>query len=245
MPDEHLTPVERGTLLALMAAGGPLRENADLKATFGIALKASHRAKLQRLGLVETSKGPLAHRLSEKGWEWAQIEIGATKPKGQMGMGPLYAVLGGLKRHIESHGLSLSDMFVRGSERSPAPPRSDLHEAAWSEADEALGQALQDMHIFTRSLDKLREAASGDFAALAKRSDLAANLVLQSVRLAAKKRELSLVPEPGAETAFDPVSQLSDEAVAPGDRVRVRKGAVFRGAPRTGVVVVKGEVEPI
>src|SRR5258707_14414923 len=89
----ELTPVERGAVLVLMANGRPLKESADLKAVYGLALKPNHRTKLQRLGLIETTKKPWTHVLSEKGWQWAKGQLSAARPKGLMGMGPLYALL--------------------------------------------------------------------------------------------------------------------------------------------------------
>src|SRR5258708_8713323 len=97
----ELTAVERGALFVLMATGRPLRESADLKAVYGLALKPSHRTKLQRLGLIETTKEPFfTHVLSQKGWQWTEEQLSAAWPKGQMGIGPLYALLHGLRRHI-------------------------------------------------------------------------------------------------------------------------------------------------
>jgi hypothetical protein len=75
MPTTDLTPVERGALLVLMAEARPLKESSELKAVHGIALKGSHRAKLRRLGLINTTENPFIHSLSEKGWQWARHEI--------------------------------------------------------------------------------------------------------------------------------------------------------------------------
>ena len=107
----ELTPIERGALLVLMAEGRPLKERAELKGIHGIALEASHRSKLQRLGLIQTTKKPFTHSLSEEGWQWARKEIGAPKPKGVMGTGALYSVLGGLRRYIDRHGIGLEGVF--------------------------------------------------------------------------------------------------------------------------------------
>src|SRR5262245_31858549 len=111
MPAAELTPVERGALLVLMAEGRSLKENAELKRIHGVALHASHRNKLQRLGLIRSTKNPLTHSLSEKGWQWAEKEIAAAKPRGRMGMGPLYAVLDCLRKHTERHGFKLKEVF--------------------------------------------------------------------------------------------------------------------------------------
>ena len=155
MPVAKLTPVERGALFVLMANGRPLRESADLKAVYGLALKPSHRTKLQRLGLIETTKKPWTHALSQKGWQWTEEQLSAARPKGQMGMGPLYALLHGLRRHIERHRCTLRDVFSEAGKTTDIAAQDRIENAAWAEADEALAQALQDMSVFNRALNKL------------------------------------------------------------------------------------------
>jgi hypothetical protein len=268
MPATDLTPVERGALFVLMAEGRPLKENSELKEVHGLALKASHRSKLQRLGLIHTTKDPFfTHSLSEKGWHWLMEETAAPKPKGIMGMGALYAVLHGLRRHTERSGLRLEDVFgktAQGSSNGATEPagaatnvkekenasargrsRQHIHEAAWSEADEALGQALQDIPVFTNAIVALQQASPADLDRLVKRTSAAGKLVMQSVRHAGRKRELELVMEPGTETAFDPALHRSDDAPQPGDRVRIRKPPVLRGPADARIVIIPGEVDPI
>lgn len=246
-----LTPVERGALLALMAAGRPLKESSELKGVHGIALSKEHRTKLQSLGLIDTVKKPhLTHALSEKGWQWAREQIAAPPPKGLMGMGALYAVLGGLRRYIEQQGYRLEDVFVKVQPNGRDNSRRHIQDAAWSESDEALGQALQDLPVLTRAIDALQQASTKESSAkelsnLIKRTSGAAKLVLQSVRHAGRKRELSLATETGSETTFDPVMHRSDDTPQPGDRVRVRKPPVIRGSANARVVVLLGEVEPV
>ncbi len=245
MAADELTPVERGVLLVLMASGRPLRESADLKATHNLALTPDHRAKLKRLGLVETTERPFTHTLSPKGWEWAREQLSAERPKGQMGMGPLYALLRGLHEHMDRHNYSLREVFSEGGKANANGARDSMENAAWAEADMALANALQDMSVFTRSMSKLQDVAQGNTAALAKRAVLASNLVLQSVRQAARLRELSFATEEGGETTFDPVMHTSHEHLTVGAAVRIRKAPVIRGPAKLGVVVLTGEVEPI
>jgi hypothetical protein len=241
----QLTPIERGALFALMAAGRPLKENAELKGVHGIILKVSHRNKLRQLGLIETTtQKPLTHTLSKEGWQWARTEITATKPKGTMGLGPLYSVLSGLHRYIERNHYTLEDIFCTNLVR-PEAAAGYLREAAWSEADEALGQALQDIPVLTRAFDKLDGASPNDASSLLKRARMAAELVLQSVRQASRKRELSLVVEANGEAAFDPTIHRSDATLEAGERVRVRKAPVVRGSAASRAVVLMGEVEPL
>jgi hypothetical protein len=98
------------------------------------------------------------HSLSEKGWEWVRHEISVPKPKGLMGMGALYSVLHGVRRHIERHGYRLEDVFSETQPNGSDSSRRHMHQAAWSEADEALGQALQDIPILTKAIETLQQA---------------------------------------------------------------------------------------
>jgi hypothetical protein len=194
--------------------------------------------------LIETSHKPMAHRLSKKGWDWAKAEIAAEAPKGQMGLGALYAVLHGLKHYLDRSGSELSSVFGDHAPRGNGSA-DHIREAAWSDADEALGQALQDMHLFTKARDRLREAAPENLASAAKRVASAADLVLQPVRLAARRRNLALMSEPGQEAPFNPLAHVSDHPATPGERVRVRKSPVIRGSTESAVIVIRGEVEPV
>jgi hypothetical protein len=223
-----------------------LKESSELKGLHGLALTPDHRRKLQGLGLIHTTKDPFfTHSLSKKGWQWAKNEITAPKPKGQMGMGALYSVLGGVRKYIERHGYQLEDVFAKATTETPENTGQHIREAAWSEADEALGQALQDIPVFTKAIESLQKASNADLNGLVKRTSAAANLVLQSVRHAGRKRELALAAEAGSETAFDPSLHRSDDAPRSGDRVRVRKPPVIRGPANARVVVLLGEVEAI
>jgi hypothetical protein len=246
MSAAKLTPVERGALFVLMAEGRPLSESSELRGVHGIDVKSSHRAKLKKLGLIDTTKDPYyTHSLSKKGLQWAREQMAAPSPKGQIGAGALYAVLHGLQRHIEEHGYSLEYIFDKTTPKRPDRSQRHMHEAAWSEADEALGQALQDMPVFTKAIEALQQASSASIDGLVKRTSAAAKLVLQSVRHAGRKRELALAMDTGAETAFDPAMHHSDDAPEPGDRVRIRKPPVIRGPANARVVILMGEVESI
>jgi hypothetical protein len=254
MAATDLTRVERGALLVLMAEGRPLKESSELKAIHAIQLTRSHRENLQRLGLIQTKTRPLTHALTNKGWQWVWEEAAVEQPKGYIGLGAVNAVLQGVRRYAEQRGCALEEVFGhappgkpdRGG--SPPPPdtgRQHMHEAAWSEADEALGQALQDLPILTKAIEALQKATTADVSAPVKRTSAAAKLVMQSIRQAGRKRELALAVEPGAETNFDPAIHRSEDQAQPGDRVRVRKPPVFRGPENNRVVVLLGEVEPV
>src|SRR5262249_34065759 len=69
-----------------------------------------------------------------------------------------------------------------------APPPGDGGNGSpeWSEADEALGRALQDMDFLDRSFAKLESGAEGELADRAGRAKDASDLILQWVRQAAR-----------------------------------------------------------
>lgn len=120
-----------------------------------------------------------------------------------------------------------------------------MQQAAWSDADEALGQALQDIPFFLRALQKLQESAPADLVPLVKRVSGGANLVLQSVRHAGRRRQLSVLTEEGSKAPYDPVIHRSDDPTKPGELVRIRKAPIIRGPVSAGIVVLSGEVEPV
>ncbi|MGA7323302.1 MAG: hypothetical protein WBX25_02175 [Rhodomicrobium sp.] len=211
-----------------------MKEGAEIKNKYGLSFTTKHRAKLQELGLIRTDAGrPIKRRLTDKGWEWAQAEISSSKPKGQMGLGALYAVLNALDRHAKQQGYSLKKVF-----------RIDhLQQAAWNEADEALGQALQDMPTLLDALDKLQATSAADLKPQVSRVVGATNVLIQSVRHAARRRELSVLGEAGAKVPFDPVAHRSAELTKPGTQVKIRKAPIIRGPSAAKFVVVPGEVD--
>ena len=114
---------ERAVMIALMALN---REtlNAELKRRYGLELKKSARAKLNREGLLQSRRLPgkgFAHELTDAGWAWVVAELDAKVPPrtGSAG-GALYALLNGLKVALEARGMVIQELFDRSE---PAPPR--------------------------------------------------------------------------------------------------------------------------
>jgi hypothetical protein len=136
---------------------------------------------------------------------------------------------------------------TRESVPVPASGQGELHkyliaEAAWAEADAAIGRALQDIGILTRSFDKLEEVAGGDAAMRAKAAKGASNLILQWVRQAARYRDIEAQSAIGQRVEFDPVFHDSDEAV-PGEPVRIIKPPIVRSTGSQQVILLRGDVE--
>ncbi|MFM9847672.1 MAG: hypothetical protein ACKVP3_10990 [Hyphomicrobiaceae bacterium] len=129
MSTGNLTLIERGTLIVLMAEGGPLRDR-DLKGVHGIALAPRHRMRLHDLGLINVTPKPLAYALSQRGWHWVRRELSARRPDGQMGAGPLYAVLNALARYLDRHQQTLAHVFggaaMAAQFPSPLIPEDDV-----------------------------------------------------------------------------------------------------------------------
>jgi hypothetical protein len=131
------------------------------------------------------------------------------------------------------------------SEVGPAPPdqASLIKEAAWSDADEALGRALRDMGALDRSFERLESVVDGEAAERTRRAKNASNFVLQWVQQAANKRSIKALNAVGERVQFDPVyHDLGDDA-APGDFVRVVKPSIVRGDGAQLIVLLRGEVE--
>lgn len=245
MPGIDLTPVERSTLLVLFTENRPLKESAELKRIFGITLTANHRTKLLSLKLIHTTTNPFTHRISSKGKKWAQRVISSPKPKGQLCMGALCSLLGRLRLQVEQLGYALEDAFGDTPLAATNGHQRYIKEAAWSEADEALAQALQDMPVFLKAIAELKNETPDHLADIVSRTSVMAQLVLQSVRLAGKKRQLEVISEAGAEILYDPDKYYADSATQPGERVKVRKTPVIRGSANASVVVARGEAERI
>jgi hypothetical protein len=250
MKQTALTPVERGILLILMAAGLPV-EQAQFKEVHGLSVRKNHRNKLVQLGLIDVGKERLAFSLTGEGWAWLKRELSAPRPGGVLGLGPLYAVLGALGRLTERLEMPLEAGFGPEAGLSPkavpcpapsAAPAKAPAEAglSWSDIDEPLARALQDIAVFATNATRFKNAAKSSFEREFAHVEGAANLVFQSVKLAAAKRKLDLDGQPGSETRYDPVLFHSDDLVKLGEPVRIRKSAVTRGHGKAKVIVQPG-----
>jgi hypothetical protein len=238
-----LTPVERGILFILMAHGQPVTQT-GFKSVHGLAVKRSHRQRLEEQGLIEVSKAPFTFVLTKGGWAWLSAETAAQKPKGLLGLGSLNAALGAIGQLANRLGLPLEDALApNGPPPDPAP--TAIRQPEWVEVDESLARALQDISVFSAALSRLRESAKGAFEQEIKRAELSANLVFQNVRVAAKKRGLDLDGTVGSEAAFDPVSFYSNEDIELGAPVRIRKSPVTRGQGKKKVIIQPGVAEAI
>lgn len=238
------TPVERGVLLILMATGQPVRQT-DFNKLHGLDVKKQHRQKLAGQDLIEVSTKPhITYTLTKKGWAWLSQEVTASKPKGSMGLGPLYAVLGAVDRLAKKLGKPLDEVLKPGFLPDPEKDE-DIRPPEWIEADELVARALQDMTAFGTAISRLKDTAKDVAEIEVKRVEIAANLVFQSVKLAGKKRALDLDGCVGTETSFDPVFFHSDEDIKFGAPVRIRKSPVTRGHGTKKTIIQPGLVEPI
>jgi hypothetical protein len=231
-----LTPVERGVLIVLMAQGEPTTQ-ADFKNRHGFEVKKNHRLKLAEAGLIEVAgKTQYTFTLTKDGWEWLSQELTAPPPEGSKGLGPLYAALGAINRLVKRLGLPVEEALKAGE----TPAHSDIREPEWIEADESLARALQDIPVFTRALNRLRNSGGAGLKDEIDQAELSADLVFQHIKLASKKRALALEGQVGEEVAYDPVHFSSHDDVNLGDRVRVRKPMVTRGQGKQKIIVQLG-----
>jgi hypothetical protein len=119
-----------------------------------------------------------------------------------------------------------------------------IREAAWADADRALGLALQDMGRLARSFERLESAVDGEAADRARHAKAASDFVLQWVWQAADKRSLKALNAVGEQVSYDPALHDVDDEASAGDHVRVVKPPIVRGGSAQQVVVVRGKVEP-
>jgi hypothetical protein len=238
-----LTPVERGILFILMAQGQPVKQ-AGFKSVHGLTVKRSHRHKLEERGLIEVSEAPLAFALTKRGWAWLSAETAAQKPKGVLGLGPLYAALSVIGQLAGRLGLPLEDALASNGP-PPGEPPTPIRQPELIEVDESLARALQDISVFSAALSRLRESAKGTLEQEIKRAELSANLVFQNLSVAAKKRALDLDGTVGSEASFDPVFFYSNEDIELGAPVRIRKSPVTRGQGKKKVIIQPGVAEAI
>lgn len=113
MSDDRLTMSERCVLFVLMAQARELT-NSDLLAVAGIKLDGKYRRHLNELDLVTSTMVNRAyvHELTDQGAVWCDEELSRERPdrSGSAG-GALYAVLAGLRRHLDDTGGTLADIF--------------------------------------------------------------------------------------------------------------------------------------
>lgn len=113
MPDDQLTLRECAALLVLMAEARVLT-NAELKAVAGFTLDGAPRRHLNELGYVTSTMVNRAyeHDLTDAGAVRCAAELSGPRParSGYAG-GALYAVLAGLRRHLDHTGHSLPEVF--------------------------------------------------------------------------------------------------------------------------------------
>lgn len=238
-----LTPIERGTLLALMASGGKLRESGELKSRWGIVLRSTHRAKLKSMALVYTTggtrKAPFEHELTEQGWAWARAELSAARsqpvPKGMMGLGALYVLLAGTGDALARLQLTPKDFFT-GDAVASGSSMSGAAETAWTMADESLARALQQTPRLRNAIDPVQ--------GLEKELRAFIGETIDALRHAARAREMIIEGSLGEVVAFDRRIHADDDPRArEGVSVRVVRPAIVQGEGAYRRMLRKAQVD--
>ncbi|WP_405139122.1 hypothetical protein [Nocardia sp. NBC_01388] len=137
MSDDRLTLSERCVLLVLMAEARELT-NAELTAIAGIKLDGKYRRHLNELDLVASTMVNRAfmHELTDRGAVWCTRELSACRPaRSGCAGGALYAVLAGLRRHLDDTGHALADIF--------RPDVESQVEAAYAELTRGSGTPIR------------------------------------------------------------------------------------------------------
>jgi hypothetical protein len=106
---------ERATLFALMAQGREV-SNKELETLYKITLNKASRNKLNRDGLIVSTKQKigLVHELTDKGWAWIRKEFTQSPPQVRGGgalVAALYAALATIGGGLDRRGLSLADLL--------------------------------------------------------------------------------------------------------------------------------------
>lgn len=256
-----LTPVERGVLVALMASGGSLKENAELSARFQIKMTPAHRKKLAGLGLIRTSKKPFAHTLTDEGWAFMADGFPMDIPRDGMKLGALNALLAGVRERAGPDADAIRAFFsgkaaktkapAKAEEKKPSTPPTppsgdaDLSDAAWSDSEEALAMALQDIAAFGARMTALERLIDDSQKNAAKQLALNADSIFQNIRQAARKRGLETVFERGEEVDFDAVHFDCFEEIDEGEPAIVLKQPVVKHTARDQtLIVLRGLVSP-
>jgi len=130
MQPDDLSVKERAVLFALL---GEAREvtNPQLEERAGFRLDGKERRKLNNLKLVDSRRAgrTYAHELTDAGWRWCAGELSVgLRGKATSMEGALYAVLGGLGRHLDDTQQSLADIFRRrpADEATASLPSEDV-----------------------------------------------------------------------------------------------------------------------
>lgn len=253
-----LTPVERGVLVALMAAGGPLREAADLGGKYGLKMTAWHRGRLADMGLVKTTKNPFTHELTDKGWAFLAKDFPRDVPQEKMKLGAMNALVEGVRERLAARGESLEAFFTGAAGEAAHPPPAEPEEkttesveaqlmadAAWSESETMLAMALQAIPAFGMRLGALEKSlGEGEEAAL-KQLSLSADSVFQNIRMAARKRGLEPVYKRGDEVAFDATYFDATDDMDDGEDALVMKQPIIRTRGGAEVVILRGLAAPL
>jgi hypothetical protein len=153
MQSDDLSVKERAVLFALM---GEAREvtNPQLADRAGFRLDGKERRKLNDLKLVDSRKTgrTYAHELTDAGWHWCATELPAgLRGKATSMEGALYAVLGGLARHLDDTGQSPADIFRRTTDEATPSPQGE------EDVEKLVTEAYRDLAAEPGEFVKLRQ----------------------------------------------------------------------------------------
>jgi hypothetical protein len=155
---DDLSVKERAVLFALL---GEAREvsNSQLAERAGFRLDGKERRKLNDLKLVDSRRTgrTYAHELTDAGWHWCATELSAgLRGRATSMEGALYAILGGLGRHLDDTGQSLADLFRRRSaaEATSSPHAQDVEK---EDVEKLVIEAYHDLAAEPGEFVKVRE----------------------------------------------------------------------------------------
>ena len=153
---EDLSAKERAVLFALMAEAREI-SNPELAERAGFRLDGKERRKLNDLKLVDSRMAGRAyrHELTDAGWHWCATELPAGLHGKVTSMeGALYAVLGGIARHLDDTGQSLADIFrPRSADAAELRDIDELIVAAYRDLAAAPGDFVKILELRAQLTD--------------------------------------------------------------------------------------------
>lgn len=242
-------------LVALMAAGGPLKESADLGGRYGLKLTAWHRNRLTEMGLVTITKNPFTHDLTDKGWAFLAEDFPLDVPAESIKLGAMNALFESVRDRLAARGDRLQDFFAgdapKPAAKTDAPKSTEevegklMADAAWSESETMLAMALQSIPAFSGRLGALEKAVGETNEAMLKQVSLSADSVFQNVRMAARKRGLEAMHERGDQVAYDSAYFDATDDMDEDEDALVMKQPIIRVRDGAEVIILRGLASPL
>lgn len=136
-----------------------------------------------------------------------------------------------------------SEAALSGPEPSRDDTQATLSDAVWSDAEDVLAAALQDLPLLALKVQALQPLVSKDASRALSQVELASHALGQKLSLAAQKRGLRVVAERGETHPFDGALFDCFDDISEGEQIVVRKQPVVKQYGDRELVVARGLAE--